>query len=193
MNRLSLVDRAQSCLGVIDVQQNFLNKLPEPERPRLVARIAWLVRVANRFEIPILATAEDMNRNGPLVPEIVRELPPPTHIHNKMVFGLYGQADIREAATQLGRRNFVLAGLETDVCIAQSALGLAGAHFDVTVIADACGSPSPHHEQGLERLRDAGVRITSVKGIFYEWIRDLATYRDSVADLVDQAPDGLTL
>jgi nicotinamidase-related amidase len=193
MNRLSLVDRAQSCLGVIDVQQNFLNKLPEPERPGLVARIAWLVRVANRLEIPILATAEDMNRNGPLVPELVRDLPPKTHIHNKMVFGLYGQDDIREAVAQFGRRSFVLTGLETDVCIAQSALGLAGAHFDVTVISNACASPSPNHEHGLERLRDAGIRITSVKGIFYEWIRDLATYRDSVADLVDQAPDGLTL
>jgi nicotinamidase-related amidase len=193
MNRLSLVDRAQSCLGVIDVQQNFLNKLPDSERPGLVARIAWLMRVANRLEIPILATAEDMNRNGPLVPELVRELPPKTPVYNKMVFGLYGQDDIREAAARLGRQSFVITGLETDVCIAQSALGLAGAHFDVTVISNACASPSPHHEHGLERLRDAGVRITSVKGIFYEWIRDLATYRDSVADLVEDAPQGLTL
>jgi nicotinamidase-related amidase len=193
MNLLSLVDRAQSCLAVIDVQQNFLNKLPESERPGLIARIAWLVRVANRLEIPILATAEDMNRNGPMVQELLREFPPATHIHNKMVFGLYGQDDIREAAVRLGRRSFVLTGLETDVCIAQSALGLAGAGFDVSVIADACASPAPHHQHGLERLRDAGLRITSVKGIFYEWIRDLGVYRDSVADLVDDAPSGLTL
>ena len=46
---------------------------------------------------------------------------------------------------------------------------------------------------GLERLRDAGIRITSVKGIFYEWVRDLGVYRDRVADLVDEAPAGLTL
>jgi len=193
MNPLSLVDRAQSCLAVIDVQKNFLAKLPESERPGLVARIAWLVRVAKRLEIPILATAEDMNRNGPLVPELVRELPSQAPVYNKMVFGLYGQDDIREAAVRLGRRSFVLTGLETDVCIAQSALGLAGAGFDVSVIADACASPEPHHQHGIERLRDAGLRITSVKGIFYEWIRDLGIYRDSVADLVDDAPDGLTL
>jgi len=193
MNRQSLVDRSESCLAVIDVQANFLAKLPLHERPALVARIRWLVKAALRLEIPILATAEDMNRNGPLVPELTREFPPATHIHNKMVFGLYGQDDIRDTVTALGKRSFVLTGLETDVCIAQSALGLAAAGFDVTVISDACGSPAPHHDHGLERLRDAGIRITSVKGIFYEWVRDLGVYRDRIGDLADEAPAGLTL
>lgn len=193
MNRASLVDRNDSCLSVIDVQENFLAKLPSHERPLLVARILWLAKVAARLDIPILATAEDMNRNGPLVPALTVAFPPQTHIHNKMVFGLYGQDDIRDAAMKLNRRSFVLTGLETDVCIAQSALGLANAGFDVTVIADACGSPPPHHHDGIERLRDAGIRITSVKGVFYEWTRDLSTYRDRVSDLVDAAPSDLTL
>lgn len=193
MNRSSLVDRAQSCLGVIDVQENFLTKLPLHERSALVARILWLVKVATRLDIPILATAEDMNRNGPLVPALTTAFPPHTHIHNKMVFGLYGQDGIRDAVTKLNRRSFVLTGLETDVCIAQSALGLAGAGFDVTVVADACGSPPPHHQDGLSCLRDAGIRIASVKGIFYEWVRDLATYRDHLSGLVEEAPAGLTL
>jgi nicotinamidase-related amidase len=178
---------------VIDVQENFLAKLPLHERPSLVARILWLVKIAGRLDIPILATAEDMNRNGPMVPALATAFPAQTHIHNKMVFGLYGQDDIRDAVTGLGRRSFVLTGLETDVCIAQSALGLAAAGFDVTVIADACGSPPPHHRDGIERLRDSGIRIATTKGLFYEWIRDLATYRDRVSDLVDEAPAGLTL
>jgi nicotinamidase-related amidase len=193
MNRASLVDRNDSCLGVIDVQENFLAKLPLHERPSLVARILWLVKVAARLDIPILATAEDMNRNGPMIPALATAFPPATHIHNKMVFGLHGQEDIRDSVTKLDRRSFVLTGLETDVCIAQSALGLAAAGYDVTVIADACGSPSPHHHDGIERLRDAGIRITSTKGVFYEWVRDLGVYRDRVADLVDEAPAGLTL
>ncbi|MFO0994061.1 MAG: isochorismatase family protein [Hyphomicrobiales bacterium] len=193
MNRASLVDRNDSCLGVIDVQENFLAKLPLHERSILVARILWLVKVAARLDIPILATAEDMNRNGPLVPALATALPPQTHIHNKMVFGLHGQDDIREAVIKTDRKSFILTGLETDVCIAQSALGLAAAGFDVTVIADACGSPPPHHHDGIERLRDAGLRITTTKGLFYEWVRDLATYRDRVSDLVDEAPAGLTL
>jgi len=193
MNRASLIDRHDSCLAVIDVQENFLAKLPLHERPALVARILWLVKVAARLDIPILATAEDMNRNGPMVPALATAFPPQTQIHNKMVFGLYGQDDIRDAAVSLGQRSFVLTGLETDVCIVQSALGLAVAGFDVTVIGDACGSPPPHHDHGLARLRDAGIRIASVKGIFYEWVRDLATYHELVADLADDPPPGLTL
>jgi nicotinamidase-related amidase len=193
MNRASLVDRKDSCLAVIDVQENFLAKLPLHERPTLVARILWLVKVAARLDIPVLATAEDMNRNGPMVPALATSFPPQTHIHNKMVFGLYGQDDIRDAVARLDRRSFVLTGLETDVCISQSALGLAAAGYDVTVIADACGSPPPHHHDGIDRLRDAGIRIATTKGLFYEWVRDLATYHELVADLADDPPPGLTL
>jgi nicotinamidase-related amidase len=193
MNRVSLVDRSDSCLGVIDVQESFLAKLPLHERSIIVARILWLVKVAARLDIPILATAEDMNRNGPLVPALATALPPQTHIHNKMVFGLYGQDDIREAVIKTDRKSFILTGLETDVCIAQSALGLAAAGFDVTVVSDACGSPPPHHHDGIARLRDAGIRITTTKGLFYEWVRDLYVYGDRVSDLVEEAPAGLTL
>jgi nicotinamidase-related amidase len=193
MHRASLVDRNDSCLCVIDVQEYFLAKLPLHERPALVARILWLVKVAARLDIPILATAEDMNRNGPMVPALATAFPPQTLIHNKMVFGLYGQDDIRDAVAMLNRRSFVLTGLETDVCISQSALGLAAAGYDVTVITDACGSPPPHHRDGIDRLRDAGIRIATTKGLFYEWIRDLAVYRDRVADLADDPPAGMTL
>ena len=92
-----------------------------------------------------------------------------------MVFGLWGQEDIRAAVEATGRDCFVLAGLETDVCVAQSALGLRAAGYQVAVVADACASPPPHHENGLRRLQGSGVVLTAVKTVFYEWLRDLET------------------
>ena len=110
-----------------------------------------------------------------------------------MVFGLMGQADIRAAVAAAQRDCFVLAGLETDVCVAHSALGLAAAGHRAVVIDDACGSPPPHHEHGLRRLRDAGITVTSLKGIFYEWVRDLETYHRLKPQLNEPLPPGLTL
>jgi len=189
----ALIERDRSCLLVIDVQQYFLDKLPLHERGPLVQRMAWLMRVARLLEIPIIATAEDVDRDGPLVPELAQLLPAGASAYDKMIFGLMRQPDIRAAVEASKRDCFVLVGLETDVCIAHSALGLAAAGYRPVVIDDACGSPPPHHDQGIRRLRDAGVTVTSVKGVFYEWVRDLETFHRLKPQLNAPLPEGLTL
>lgn len=188
-----LFDRDTSCLVVIDVQKYFLDKLPLDQREPLVARIAWLMRVARALEIPIIATAEDIANDGPLVPELASLLPEGGKVFDKMVFGLADQRDIRAAIDACGRKAFVLVGLETDVCIAHSALGLAAAGHRVAVLEDACGSPPPHHEASIRRMRDAGIVITTVKGMHYEWVRDLATLAKLKAAIGTERPAGLTL
>ena len=188
-----LIERERSCLVVIDVQQYFLDKLPLDWRAPLVERIAWLMQVASLLEIPVIATAEDVERDGPLVPELAGHLPAGAPaVFDKLVFGLWGQEDIRAAVEATGRDCFVLAGLETDVCVAQSALGLRAAGYRVAVVADACASPPPNHEHGLQRLRDTGVIVTSVKTMFYEWMRDLETTHRIRAELDLPYPSGLT-
>jgi nicotinamidase-related amidase len=189
----ALFHRDTSCLVVIDVQQYFLAKLPLDQRAPLVARIAWLMRVARALEIPIIATAEDIAQDGPLVPELAAVLPEGQAVFDKMVFGLHDQADIRAAVAACGRTDFVLVGLETDVCVAHSALGLRGAGHRVAVLEDGCGSPPPHHAAGLARIRDAGVTVTTIKGMHYEWVRDLATLARLKAAIGKELPAGLTL
>jgi nicotinamidase-related amidase len=193
MQDRALFHRDTSCLVVIDVQQYFLAKLPLDQRAPLVARIAWLMRVARALEIPIIATAEDIASDGPLVPELAALLPEGQAVFDKMVFGLHDQADIRAAVAECRRTEFVLVGLETDVCIAHSALGLAAAGYRVAVLEDACGSPPPHHAAGLARLRDAGETVTTIKGMHYEWVRDLPTLAKLKAAIGTELPAGLIL
>jgi nicotinamidase-related amidase len=188
-----LLDRKRSCLAVIDVQAFFLDKLPLDQREPLVARIAWLMRVANALEIPILATAEDIQHDGPLVPELEKLLPAGNLAFNKMIFGLHDQADIRAAVDALGRDQFVLTGLESDVCISHSAFGLRDAGYQVAIAADACASPPPHHDLAMTRLVNAGMTVTTVKGVYYEWLRDLATLATVKAAIGKALPPGLTL
>ena len=188
-----LIARERSCLVVIDVQQYFLDKLPLHWRAPLVQRVAWLMDVARHLEIPVVATVEDVERVGPLLPELVDCLPPDAPpVFDKLTFGLGGQDDIRAAVDASGRDCFVLVGLETDVCVAQSALGLHGAGYRVAVVTDACASPPPNHEYGLQRLRDTGVVLTSVKTMFYEWTRDLETTHRIRAALDRPYPAGVT-
>jgi nicotinamidase-related amidase len=191
--RHSLLDRQRCCLAVIDVQASFLAKLAIDQRDALVARILWLMRAAKALDIPLLATGEDLARQGPVLPEISALLPPERPAFDKMVFNLHDQGDIRAAVEAMGRDQFVLTGLETDVCVAHSALGLQEAGYRVAVVLDACSTPPPHHDIAIARLRDAGVTVTNVKSIYYDWVRDLATLATVKPKIGPALPPGLTL
>ncbi|MCJ7622182.1 MAG: isochorismatase family protein [Anaerolineaceae bacterium] len=167
----SLIDVDDSVLIVIDFQESFLEKFPVEERELLVNRIGWLVSVAARVNVPLVVMAEDLPRLGGIAPQVAERLPTGIHVHNKMIFGLADNPEIIAAVKGTGRKMAVLVGLETDVCVAHSALGLIQNGFQVVAVADATGSPGSAHEVGLERMRRAGVLISSVKSVYYEWLR----------------------
>ena len=71
----------------------------------------------------------------------------------------------------LGRHQVVLCGMETHVCVLQTALGLRATGWDVAVAADAVGSRLPYRKQlGLERMRAGGVEIVDSEMVVFEWL-----------------------
>ncbi|MFN2119655.1 MAG: isochorismatase family protein [Anaerolineales bacterium] len=164
-----LLDVEDSVLIVIDAQDAFLDKLPVDRAEGVLQRICWLVRLAVWKTVPLVVTAEEIAEQ-PVARQLVSVLPAGTHVHDKLSFGLAGQRDILEAVQVTGRQTAVLVGLETDVCVMQSALGLHALGYRVAVVVDATDSPSPGYDLGLERIRSEGLITTSAKGLFYEWL-----------------------
>jgi nicotinamidase-related amidase len=171
-----LIDVDDSVLIVIDVQDSFLKKFSEGERKLLKSRIGWMVDVAVRLGVPVVAMAEEIPAMGSVSLCILQKFPADTPIFNKMTFGLAGDEKIMAAINNTGRKTAILVGLETDVCVAHSALGLLQKGYQVAVVADATGAPGQAHEYGLERMKQAGVVISNVKSLFYEWIRTVDRY-----------------
>jgi nicotinamidase-related amidase len=167
----SLLEESDSVLCVIDVQPGFLHKLEPAIADETVHRIRWLIQVAGAMSMPILVTEENPFGNGPTVDRIVAALPPGTARMNKAVFGLADQPDIRDAVSATGRATTVLCGLETDVCVAHSALGLSDIGYRVAVVTDAVASPGSGQSLGLSRMRNAGITLLGAKGLAYEWLR----------------------
>jgi len=191
----ALIDVDHSVLIVIDVQPPFLDKLPREDGQLLRNRICWLIGVADWLHVPLVVTAEDIAREGGVDPQVARALPANVQAHNKMVFDLAADPAILAAVAQSGRKTAVLVGLETDVCVAHSALGLLGHGYQVAVVADATGSPGTAHGFGLERVADAGALIISVKSLFYEWMRTVERarqFRTATARTL-AIPDGVRL
>jgi nicotinamidase-related amidase len=189
-----ITDADDSVLAIIDVQQEFLDKLDNHQQTLIVNRIGWIVEMAGRLNIPMVVTAEDTDTKKGTVQQIVDKLPQGIKAFNKMSYGLTGDEEILHAIEATGRNTVVLVGLETDVCICQSALGLLEKGYRVVVLEDAVASPPPCHDQGIERMRDAGVIISSVKGTFYEWQRNVECGDSIFADIYKkQPPEGVYL
>ena len=165
---------------VVDMQAGFFAGHSAAGRAGLdaaAARAAWLVGVAAALGIPVTITEEDPVRNGQTDPAVLARAPAATRIFEKSVFGLAAQPEILAAVEAAGRRTVVLVGTETDVCVAQSALGLLARGFRVAVVTDATFSPGEMQELGLRRMREAGVLEVHAKGVYYEWVRTLAEAR----------------
>lgn len=193
---MPLLERTDSVLIVVDAQGGFSGAGADHGRAAAASRevAGWLAGVAAALAVPIVVTEEDAATNGPTDPVIGRWLPPGTPVIAKPVFGLVEAPEIVQAISSTGRRTAVVVGAETDVCVAQSAVGLVDLGFRVVVVADATFSPGAMHKAGLRHARDAGAELRHAKGVYYEWIRSLDAARAFVLDHPElSSPPGFSL
>jgi nicotinamidase-related amidase len=189
----ALIEDGDSILAVIDVQPGFLDKLDQRVADEIVDRIRWLVRLAGSLEIPVLVTEEQPEANSGTATPIQDALPEGVTCYDKPAFSVGACPPIMAELESHGRRTAVLCGLETDVCVAQSAIGLRGIGWRVVVVEDAVASPGTAHEQGLARMRDAGVELVGLKSLCYEWLRTLEKTERVQEILSADPPMGITL
>jgi len=182
MDLKKLLINVDDCvLIIIDIQDHFLARLPPERAELLVNRVGWLMEAAKILHVPMVVTAEEPDRLDGFLPSLAEKLSPGTRIFDKTVFGLADQPNILKAVQQTSRRTAVLVGMETDVCVSHSAIGLMQNGFQVVAVSDATDSPGGSHEIGLERMKEAGALVTSLKVVYYEWIRTV-----SMSNTIDQ-------
>jgi nicotinamidase-related amidase len=177
---MSLVDCADSILVVVDAQEGFFgDRLPPEERARAreaLARMTWLAKVARQLEVPAILTEEEPSENGATYAQIAEAFPDVAAIV-KPTFGLTEAPEIVDRIEGTGRTTAVLVGFETDVCVAQSAIGLRERGMRVVVVEDAVFSPGEMHARGLARMVSEGVELNHCKGLAYEWTRTVERSR----------------
>jgi len=178
---MSLIRREDSALLVIDTQEGFYgDERADVDRAAFelfVARVAWVSGLARALEIPAVVTEEDPETNGPTAPSVLARVPAGAPVLTKPVFAAADNPAIRAALDATGRHTVVTVGLETDVCVAHSAISLIERGYHVAAVTDAVFSPGAAHMHGLDRLRAEGVQLLSAKELFYDWARALADVR----------------
>lgn len=161
----------QCVLLVVDIQEKLLPPIFEKER--LVRNSQLLIRLAGILNIPAVATTQYAKGLGATVPEIASLLPEPVAI-DKLEFSCFGSDAFCSQMKRLpGNRNTVLlCGMESHICVTQTALAALREGYLVHVASDAVSSRSEWNWKiGLERMRAAGAIISSTEMMIYELLR----------------------
>lgn len=165
------LDPEHSALLVIDIQEKLLPPIFQKEQ--LVRNSQLLIRLAETLKMPVLLSTQYSKGLGNTVPEVASLLPE-THPIEKNVFSCFGSEVFCSAIKRLpGNRNtVVLCGMESHICVAQTALAALREGYLVHVASDAVSSRTEWNWKiGLERMRDAGAVISSTEMVIYEALR----------------------
>jgi len=158
-----------SMLCVVDVQERLVPAMTDGAA--VVARCRRLVEAARLLEVATVVTEQYRKGLGPTVPELSGLLPPPLE---KLAFSCCG-AEGFAAAIPAAVGQIVLCGLETHVCIAQTALDLLADGYAVFLAVDAITSRHPlDRDVALRRLEAAGAVPTTSEAVVFEWCRTAA-------------------
>lgn len=165
-----LMSRSDAVLCVIDMQEKLLPVIHSKDK--IISNTVRLIRFAKIIGLPILLTEQE--KLGATVPEIVSEIPNPDPM-KKFEFSAVRHAGFLERVKQLRRKSLILTGIETHICIAQTALHLLP-NYTVHVISDAVSSRSPDDWNiALWRMRRHGVVISSTEMVIFELMEEAGT------------------
>ena len=164
-----MLDIQQCCLTVVDVQGKLAQLMHG--REALFKNIQILVQAANILEIPILWCQQCPDALGPTVTEIAQLLTDVKPI-NKSAFSCCGAEKFNARLKDSARNQILLCGIETHVCIYQTAIDLLRQDFNVNIIADAVSSRTPENKQiAINRLAAEGAKISCIEMALFELLK----------------------
>jgi nicotinamidase-related amidase len=168
-----LLDRDRSALVLIDVQERLFPHVSEHQR--VLSRMDLLLTAAKLLEIPLLVTEQYPKGLGSTIKEI-RSIFPEFDPLIKMDFSCVTAPGFQERLSYLRRDQIVLAGIETHICVAQTALGLSSLGRKVFVVADATASRRSQDAQiALQRMNQSGLIVVTAEAVVFEWLRCAGT------------------
>jgi nicotinamidase-related amidase len=163
-----LLDRQNCFLLVVDVQERLAPAVLE--RDQVVANAVRLVEAAKRLKVPVLMTEHCADKIGPVLPEL-RDRVPADAILRKVHFAAAREPACAARFSELRRSLCVIAGMETHVCVLQTAISLKEAGYHPHVVSDAVSSRrTVDKETALERLRDNAICLVTTEMVIFEWL-----------------------
>jgi hypothetical protein len=187
------------CFGaIIDVQEYFLSQAGDRRfRSKIETNTRNFAGLLGYFRVPIVATIErPVETKGKLPAGIEKHLGDQAKLFEKDFFDLTKEKKIRDHLGRLKKKQAVVAGCETDVCVLQSCLGLLDLGYEVYVVEDLLFSSARNVDSAIARMKAEGAVFLTYKTLFYELIeavdggRHAERMLQTFGPFPDELPDG---
>lgn len=162
----ALLSKENTALIIVDVQEKLLPYVADKEE--VTENLRMLIKFAYIMGIPVVLTEhypKGLGRTVPQIKEVLKQYEP----IEKVIFSCFGSSAFKSRLRELGVKRLMLSGIESHICIEQTALDALDAGYEVHVIADAISSRTPRNlEIGIEKTRQFGAVISSTEMAMYE-------------------------
>jgi nicotinamidase-related amidase len=172
-----VLNREEAVLVVVDVQERLVPAIDKDLYERSLKNFKIVIETAGTLGLPILLTEQYPKGLGRTVAPVLTALEGKPHeLLEKVTFSCARDEGFLSAVSGTGRRQVILIGMETHVCVYQTSVDLVNAGFEVFVLDDAVSSRFPHNYQsGIAALRDAGVVVVSTETAVFQLLKEAAT------------------
>ena len=167
---MTMLNIEDSVVMIIDVQEKLLNAVFN--KASLEKKATTLANTAKILGIPVIVTEQYPKGLGATVESLKEALPENTQYFEKTAFSALENNDVLEALKNSGKKQVVIFGIETHICVSQTTNALIQEGFEVSVIRDACGSRSElEYLAGLDRMKDNGAHVLTTEIALFEWLK----------------------
>lgn len=167
---MTILNIEDSIVMIIDVQEKLLNAVFN--KTSLEKKAVTIANTAKILGIPVIVTEQYPKGLGATVETLKEVLPENAQYFEKTAFSALENNDVLEALKNSGKKQVVIFGIETHICVSQTTNALIEEGFEVSVIRDACGSRSElEYLAGLERMKDNGAHVLTTEIALFEWLK----------------------
>ena len=182
------LDKDNAAVLLVDHQAGLLSLVRDIEPDRFKNNVLALADLAKFFNLPtILTTSFEQGPNGPLVPELKEMFPDAPYIARPGQINAWDNEDFVKAIKATGRKQIIIAGVVTDVCVAFPTLSALAEGFDVFVVTDASGTFNTTVQQAAwSRMTQAGAQMMNWFSVACELHRDWRNDIEGLGNLLSQ-------
>ena len=167
------LDKEDTVLLVVDIQEKLAVVMTEKDK--VVGNNLHLIELAKMIGMPVMVTEQYPRGLGATVKDIREALPFYRPIE-KMTFDCCGQPPFLEELKEHNKRNVVLTGMETHICVLQTCIGLLKGGINVHIVQDAvCSRTRENWKTGVEFMREAGAVVTSTETVLFQLLKVAGT------------------
>ena len=167
---MTILSEKTSQLLIIDIQEKLINA--SFNKQLIDKKSAIMTKAATILGIPIIVTEQYPKGLGNTIETIKDAAGENTAYYEKTAFSATENPVIASAIDKAAKKQVVVFGIETHICVSQTVNALISKGYEVTVISDACGSRAEsEHRAGLERMKENGAHIITTEIAIFEWLK----------------------